>query len=104
MEVKGQKGKQPQQEPAEEDTRLDTVQGEDIVHLKQAPLQVFTCGAAIAVASTLVCLSMALLCREWYNTHPVPCLLLLSSSSPPPPSSSLFLLLLLLLLLHLPPL
>ena len=52
--------------PAEEhpDEKMDEIEGETIIHLKQAPLQEVTCGSVIAVLLTLVFLSCSILCCE----------------------------------------
>ena len=53
--------------PADDDTehpdeKMDEVEGESIIHLKQAPLQEMTCGAVMGVLLTLMFLSCSLLC------------------------------------------
>lgn len=70
MESKGKKSEEKTQMTSAEEKeqaseeRVDIVQGEGIVNMKHASLQVFTCGAATAVASTLLLFSLALLCCE----------------------------------------
>ena len=61
VELQSQKGKQPAEQSSTGDQEHAPVEKgldmgrerEDIIHLKTAPLHVFTCGAATAIACTL---------------------------------------------------